>query len=61
MVLRTATKDEQRRFATFTQDLPAMADWLRECGVTHLAMESTGAYSCALPMSIRRRPQLTAR
>jgi transposase len=37
-------KQEKRRFATFTQDLLAMADWLRECGVTHVAMESTGVY-----------------
>jgi len=37
-------KPEKRRFATFTQDLLAMADWLRECGVTHVAMESTGVY-----------------
>jgi transposase len=35
-------KQEKRRFASFTHDLPAMADWLRECGVTHVAMESTG-------------------
>jgi hypothetical protein len=37
-------KQEKRRFATFTQDLLAMADWLRESGVTHVAMESTGVY-----------------
>lgn len=37
-------KREKRRFATFTQDLLAMADWLREIGVTHVAMESTGVY-----------------
>ena len=37
-------KQEKRRFATFTQDLLAMADWLRECGVTHVAMQSTGVY-----------------
>jgi transposase len=37
-------KQEKRRLATFTQDLLAMRDWLRECGVTHVAMESTGVY-----------------
>jgi len=37
-------RQEKRRFATFTQDLLAMADWLRESGVTHVAMESTGVY-----------------
>ena len=31
-------KQEKRRFATFTQDLLAMADWLRESGVTHVAI-----------------------
>jgi len=35
---------EKRRFETFTRDLLRMADWLRECGVTHVAMESTGVY-----------------
>ena len=29
-------------FETFTRELLALADWLRECGVTHVAMESTG-------------------
>lgn len=37
-------KQEKRRFATVTQDLLAMADWLRESGVTQVAMESTGVY-----------------
>src|SRR5579872_3671231 len=35
---------EKRRFGTFTQELLRLADWLRECGVTHVAMESTGVY-----------------
>src|SRR5438094_2238643 len=33
-----------RRFGTFTADLDALADWLIECGVTTVAMESTGVY-----------------
>jgi hypothetical protein len=33
-----------RRFGTFTADLDALADWLLECGVTTVAMESTGVY-----------------
>jgi transposase len=37
-------RKEKRRFSTFTQDLLKLADWLRECGVTHVAMESTGVY-----------------
>jgi transposase len=38
------SRKEKRRFGTFTQDLLRLADWLRECGVTHIAMESTGVY-----------------
>jgi len=33
-----------RSFPTFTQDLYALADWLTECGVKTVAMESTGVY-----------------
>ncbi|PJE32757.1 Transposase IS116/IS110/IS902 family protein [Pseudooceanicola antarcticus] len=33
-----------RAFGTFTQDLHDLADWFRSCGVTSVAMESTGAY-----------------
>ncbi len=33
-----------RSFATFTQDLYALADWLKQCGVKTVAMESTGVY-----------------
>jgi len=33
-----------RCFPTFTQDLYALADWLAECGVKTVAMESTGVY-----------------
>jgi transposase len=33
-----------RRFGTFTQDLLAVATWLQQCGVTSVAMESTGVY-----------------
>ncbi len=35
---------ELRQYATMTADLEAMADWLAEGGVTHVAMESTGVY-----------------
>lgn len=37
-------RQQKRVFTTFTQDLLALADWLRECGVTHVALESTGVY-----------------
>jgi len=33
-----------RVFATFTEDLEAMARWLVNCGITTVAMESTGVY-----------------
>jgi transposase len=33
-----------RSFPTFTQDLYALADWLKHCGVKTVAMESTGVY-----------------
>jgi hypothetical protein len=31
-----------RSFGTFTQDLHDLAAWFRSCGVTTVAMESTG-------------------
>jgi transposase len=33
-----------RRFSAFTQDLHQLAQWLRQCGVTTVARESTGVY-----------------
>ena len=33
-----------REFGTFTTDLEALATWLKQCGVTSVAMESTGVY-----------------
>jgi transposase len=33
-----------RAFGTFTQDLHDLADWFEACGVTSVAMESTGVY-----------------
>ena len=35
---------ETRTFGTMTQDLLALADWLTEQGVTHVALESTGEF-----------------
>ena len=37
-----------REFEAYTAELYRMADWLVECGVTTLAMESTGVYWIAL-------------
>lgn len=41
-----ADRDAQpvRSFDTFTEDLERMADWLVKCGITSVAMESTGVY-----------------
>ena len=33
-----------RSFGTFTRDLHELADWFKTCGVTSVAMESTGVY-----------------
>jgi transposase len=37
-------RQETRRYRTFTGDLLALADWLKQQGVTHVAMEATGVY-----------------
>src|SRR5262249_46731500 len=44
-----------RRFATFTADLEALADWLTACGVDTVAMESTGVYWIPLYELLERR------
>src|SRR5258708_39276199 len=33
-----------RVFSTFTEDLEKLAQWLVSCGITTVAMESTGVY-----------------
>jgi len=35
---------ELRGFGTMTLELLALADWLTEASITHVAMESTGEY-----------------
>ena len=35
---------EIRTFSTMTRDLEALRDWLKDHGVTHVGMESTGIY-----------------
>jgi transposase len=44
-----------REFGTFTADLEALADWLKKCGVTSVAMESTGVYWIPLFELLERR------
>jgi transposase len=38
------THQEVRSFGTMTADLLKLSDWLMACGVTQVAMESTGVY-----------------
>lgn len=44
-----------REFGTFTADLEALAGWLKKCGVTSVAMESTGVYWIPLFEVLERR------
>ena len=37
-----------RTFGSFTQELHRLADWLVSCGITTVAMESTGVYWVAV-------------
>jgi transposase len=39
-----ATATPVKQFGVFTRDLYALADWLKECHVTTVALESTGVY-----------------
>lgn len=41
-----ADRDPQpvRRFGTFTRELEQLADWLKQCGIETVAMESTGVF-----------------
>jgi transposase len=47
--------DPVRMFQTFTEDLEKLAQWLTECGVTTVAMESTGVYWIPLYEILERR------
>ena len=44
-----------RQFEVYTADLQALGDWLHECGVDTVAMESTGVYWIALYEVLERR------
>src|SRR6267142_413457 len=37
-----------QRFSTFTNDLIRLADWLNQCRITSVAMESTGVFWISL-------------
>ena len=36
--------ENNRRFGSFTSDLKLISEWLRDCGITTVAMEATGIY-----------------
>jgi transposase len=44
-----------RSFGTYTADLEGLADWLQQCGITTVAMESTGVYWVPLYEVLARR------
>lgn len=47
--------DSVRSFPTFTQDLQALAQWLLDCGVSTVAMESTSVYWIPLFLILEER------
>lgn len=48
-------QDNVRTFETFTDSLEAIADWLEQCGIKTVAMESTGNYWIALHQLLSSR------
>jgi len=40
----TGIKEETREYSAFTTDIEELGKWLKENGITHIAMESTGVY-----------------
>ncbi|WP_206363313.1 IS110 family RNA-guided transposase [Sinomicrobium pectinilyticum] len=40
----TGISEETRTFDSFTSSIEALRDWLKDRGITHVAMESTGVY-----------------
>jgi transposase len=44
-----------RKFGAFTCDLYEIADWLKDCGITSVAMESTGIYWIPLYQVLEER------
>ena len=52
-----ASRSDQpvRCFGTFTPDLEALADWLKQSGITNVAMEATGIYWIPLFQILERR------
>lgn len=44
-----------RSFDTFTAELKRLADWLQQCGIQTVAMESTGVYWIPLFQILEKR------
>jgi len=44
-----------KRYGAFTRDLYAVADWLKQCGIETVAMESTGVYWIPLFQILEQR------
>ncbi len=40
-----------RCYQTFTEDPHRIAEWLRECGIETVAMESTGGFCCEVQLA----------
>lgn len=43
-IMGKGIKKEIQTFGTFTRELEQLRDWLKDKGITHIAMESTGVY-----------------
>jgi transposase len=43
-VLGNGLIEQTRTFDSFTESIEELRDWLKNCGITHIAMESTGVY-----------------
>ena len=48
-------RESVRTFPTFTADIQRLADWLAQCGVKTVAIESTGVYWIALYEILEKR------
>jgi transposase len=44
-----------KKFGTFTEDLEVIAEWLKECRINTVAMESTGVYWLQLYLMLEER------
>jgi len=45
-------EESNRKFGVFTEDLTRISEWLQQCGITTVAMESTGVYWVPLYLNL---------